>query len=106
MVRGVDLKQVFVNTPIPEKLQHTQQHQDDVNKRHFALRFQEEARQKEKEARSPENLQEEIRAHDKPPDKRKQKRKKQIETAPLGSEAEEGKQPPEKSEGQWIDVVA
>ncbi|MBI3014027.1 MAG: hypothetical protein HYY65_02945 [Candidatus Tectomicrobia bacterium] len=106
MVRAVDLKQIFLNTPISEKLQHVQQQQEDVNKRHFVLQFQEEARQKEKKAQSAGHLQEEIRTRDKPADKRQQKKKKRSERLEPGLEPEETKQPPEKSEGQWIDVVA
>jgi len=106
MVRAVDLKQVFLNTPISEKLQHVQQQQEDVNKRHFVLQFQEEARQKEKKTRSAGHLQEEIRTQDNLADQRQQKKKKRIKRLEPGLQPEENRQPPEKSEGQWIDVVA
>lgn len=104
---SLDIKQISMVTPIPEKLQHVQQQQEDVNQRNFAMQFQEQARQKEKETRSAGQLQDGMRTEDKPGEKGgKKKKKKGKKPDEETSTCDEAPSPPEREEGKWIDVVA
>jgi len=58
VLRSIDMQQILLQTTAVEKVQQVQQQHADVEKKHFALQFQEEMDQKKKEVQDTKESEE------------------------------------------------
>lgn len=105
MLRSIDMQQILLQTTAAEKVQQVQQQHADVEKKHFALQFQEEIDQRKKEVQDTKESEEaKIREEEK-------RRQQKEEYKPDSTRDEEGRNTPKKErlvemdQGKILDLI-